>query len=215
MAQVKPASIWQVDEQPSPLVWLPSSHASPASMLPFPQLVEQACVLPAELRQVGSLVQVLEQPEPSPLKSPFGPVHPTGNFVGSVPQSQASPASFTPLPQMAVVHFPGAGAMAVPGQVEAGSTWQVLEQPSPLLVLLSSQVSLPLMTPSPQIGTHGFPATGQRQPASTVEQSAAQPSPDAVLLSSQASVVASRPSPQMAVRRQALPTFGQLQPFSI
>ena len=216
VAQLNPASIWQVDEQPSPLTALPSSQVSPVSMLPFPQLVEQACVLPAELRQVGSLVQVLEQPVPSPLKRPFGPVHPTGNVVGLVPQSQASPDSFTPLPQMAVVHFPGAGAPASSSdRSEAGSTWQVLEQPSPLVVLPSSHVSLPSMTPSPQIGMHGFPGTGQRQPASTVEQLAAQPSPDPVLLSSQASVGASRPSPQMAVRRQALPTFGQLQPFSI
>src|SRR5450631_1735235 len=68
-------------------------------MLPFPQLVEQAWVLPEALRQVGSLVQVFEQPVPSPLKSPFGPVHPLGKLVGSVPQSQASPDSFLPLPQ--------------------------------------------------------------------------------------------------------------------
>ena len=75
-------------------------------MLPFPQLVEQAWVLPEALRQVGSLVQVFEQPLPSPLKRPFGPVHPVGTLVGSVPQSHASPTSFTPLPQtvMVVVH---------------------------------------------------------------------------------------------------------------
>ena len=79
------------------------------------------------MRQVGSLVQVLEQPVPSPLKRPLGPVQPEGNFVGSVPQSQPSPASFTPLPQMAVVHFPGAGAPEpAVGQVEAGSTWRDL-----------------------------------------------------------------------------------------
>ena len=105
--------------------------------------------------------------------------------------------------------------MPVFGQLAPGSTWQELEQPSPFAVLLSSHVSLPATTPSPQIGTHGFPGTGQRHPASTAAQLAEQPSPDPVLLSSQASVGASRPSPQMAVRWQALPTFGQIQPFSI
>ena len=86
------------------------------------------CLCRAECaaRQIGSLVQVFEQPVPSPLKRPLGPVQPRGNVVGSVPQSQASPASLMPLPQMAVVHIPAAGAPdAVVGQVEAGSTWQV------------------------------------------------------------------------------------------
>ena len=45
-------------------------------MLPFPQVVEQAPRLARALRQVGSLVQVFEQPVPSPLKRPFGPVQP-------------------------------------------------------------------------------------------------------------------------------------------
>src|SRR3954452_5829162 len=105
-SQVNPASFLHVSEQPSPLTALPSSQSSPISMLPFPQLVEQACVLPWALRHVGSLVQVLEHPVRSPLKRPLGPVQPVGNLVGSVPQSQASPASCMELPQMAVVHFP-------------------------------------------------------------------------------------------------------------
>ena len=71
------------------------------------------------------------------------------------------------------------------------------------------------MTPSPQIGMHGFPATGQRQPASTAEQSAEQPSPLVVLPSSQASGAVSMPSPQMSLRTQGWPTVGQIQPFSI
>ncbi len=185
-------------------------------MLPFPQLVEQACVLPEELRQIGSLVQVLEQPVPSPLKRPFGPVQPEGSFVGSVPQSQASPASCIPLPQTAVVHAPAAGAPDdVFGQLEAGSTWQVGEQPSPAVVLLSSHFSLPSMTPSPQIGMQGFPGTGQRQPVSTVRQSAEQPSPPTLFPSSQASGAVRMPSPQMSLRMQAEPTVGQIHPFSI
>ncbi len=115
--QVKPSSTLQVEEQPSPLTWLPSSQSSPVSMLPFPQLVEQACVFPEALRQVGSLVQVFEQPEPSPLKRPFGPVQPVGNLVVSVPQSQPSPASFTPLPQMETLHTLGVPVQVAPGSV--------------------------------------------------------------------------------------------------
>jgi hypothetical protein len=66
VAQVNPLSIWQVDEQPSPLTRLPSSHASPGSTLPSPQAVVQAWVLPLPSKQFGSFVQVFEQPLPSP-----------------------------------------------------------------------------------------------------------------------------------------------------
>ncbi len=91
--QVNPVSTLQSCEQPSPSFWLPSSHCSPASTLPFPQLGAQACVFPDELRQIGSFVQVLEQPVPSPLKRPFGPEHADGTLLGSEPQSHASPVS--------------------------------------------------------------------------------------------------------------------------
>src|SRR3954471_5141271 len=127
-SQVNPASFLHFDEQPSPSTAFPSSQSSPVSMLPFPQLVAQACVLPAELRQIGSFVQVLEQPVPSPLKRPLGPVQPAGDAVGWRPQWQPSPVSFTPFPQSALVHEPG----PVPEQVAPGSTWQLPEQPSPL-----------------------------------------------------------------------------------
>ena len=124
LVQVNPDSRVQVDEQPSPETVFPSSHCSPFSTFPFPQTVLQACVPqdPVVSRQTGSLVQVLEQPVPSPLKRPFGPVQPEGKVVKLVPQSQASPASTMPLPQIAMVHIPGAGAFAaVFGQVAPGS----------------------------------------------------------------------------------------------
>ena len=78
------------------------------------------------------------------------------------------------------------------------------------MVLLSSQVSLPSMMPSPQIGTHGFPGTGQRQPDSTIEQSLEQPSPLVLFPSSQASGGVSIPSPQMALRTHSSPGVGQM-----
>jgi hypothetical protein len=124
--------------------------------LPFPQVAAQACVVPAPFvpRQIGSTVQVFEQPLPSPLKRPFGPVQPVGSFVGSVPQSQASPVSSMPLPHTDFLQTLGA-----PVQLQPGSTWQVDEQPSLLSVFPSSH-GLPNWTlPSPHIGVQGFPGT--------------------------------------------------------
>ena len=91
--QVNPPSTLQLSEQPSPFLLLPSSQSSPVSTLPFPQTILQAVVAPLASRQVGSLVQVFVHPEPSPLKRPFGPVHPAGSASGLLPQSQASPVS--------------------------------------------------------------------------------------------------------------------------
>ena len=51
---VKPPSSWHLSSQPSPLTWLPSSHFSFGSMLPSPQRVVQAVVVPEASRQVGS-----------------------------------------------------------------------------------------------------------------------------------------------------------------
>ena len=56
---MKPASIWQVDEQPSPSTLLPSSQTSGGTSTPSPQLETQA---PLALVQLGSLWQSAEQP---------------------------------------------------------------------------------------------------------------------------------------------------------
>jgi hypothetical protein len=67
------------------------------------------------------------------------------------------------------------------------STLQVLEQPSPLVVLPSSQVSLPSSTPSPHLTTgqvQAFPGVEQMQPVSSW-QVLEQPSLLTVLPSSQ------------------------------
>ena len=171
--QVYPSSTLHDDEQPSWSFRLPSSQSSPVSRLPFPQLVAHSWVDPVPFvpRQMGSLVQVFEQPVPSPLNRPFGPVQPVGMVLGSLPQSQDSPVSLIPFPHFATLQsLPGVGQSA------PGSTWQVTEQPSPLRVLPSSHASLPSSLLSPQIGVQGFPGTRHCHPGSMVWQSAEQPS---------------------------------------
>ena len=78
------------------------------------------------MRQVGSFVQVLEQPDASPKKRPFGPAQPVGHGPARlVPQSQPSLPSFMPLPQTDTLQ-----TLGVPVQEAPGSIWQVGEQPS-------------------------------------------------------------------------------------
>jgi hypothetical protein len=86
----------------------------------------------------------------------------------------------------------------------------VLEQPSPLTVLPSSHVSVPVSTPSPHSGEHGLPGTRHSQPASTVWQSAEQPSPLTVFPSSQVSSDVKTPFPQTAWFWQGWPGVGQM-----
>src|SRR4051812_48935240 len=59
-SQVKPTSIWQSLEHPSPSLVFPSSHASGASLMWSPQFDAQAPVAHS-----GSRVQLAEQPSPS------------------------------------------------------------------------------------------------------------------------------------------------------
>src|SRR6187399_288661 len=90
LMHMKPASSVHVGEQPSPAAWLPSSQASSPSTLPLPHVMAHACVTPAALRQLGSLVHVFEQPVASPKNRPLGPLQPVGYIALSVPQSQPS-----------------------------------------------------------------------------------------------------------------------------
>src|SRR5262245_44236058 len=163
LSQVKPPSMVQVGEQPSPGSRLPSSQASPISTLPLPQVTAQAWVTPADVRQTGSLVQVFEQPVASPKNRPFGPLQsappgpcPAGYGAALfVPQSQPSVPSLLPLPQIAAVQTLGLAVV----QVAPGSIEQVDEQPSPSALLPSSHASPPFFMPSPQAGTQGRPGT--------------------------------------------------------
>jgi hypothetical protein len=139
---------------------------------------------------MGSFVHVFEHPLPSPLNRPLGPVQPVGTFVGSVPQSQDSPVSLTPLPQIDFVQTLGA-----PTQVHPGSTPQLAEHPSPLVVLPSSHCLPSSTLPSPQMRMHAFPGTGHCQPGSILWQSPAHPSPLVVLPSSHTLLDVSLPLP--------------------
>jgi hypothetical protein len=65
-------------------------------------------------------------------------------------------------------------------QVQPGSTRQVDEQPSPLMVSPSSQVSAPARRPSPHTGLHVDGVPVQVQPVS-IRQVDEQPSPLPVL----------------------------------
>ena len=59
IAHVKGASIWQVDEQPSLFLVLPSSHASPGKTMPSPH---DPAHTPPLFGQTGSFTHVGEQP---------------------------------------------------------------------------------------------------------------------------------------------------------
>ena len=91
-------------------------------MLPLPQLVSQARVV-APSRHFGSLVQVFEQPVPSPRNRPLHLSEPATQS----PSSHDSPASTFSLPHTAATHLLG---IIVLSQVAPGSTAHVGEQPS-------------------------------------------------------------------------------------
>src|SRR5580765_5885677 len=182
LSQVNPPSTLQSGPHPSLGSRFPSSHSSPLSTLPLPQVTAQAWVAPAAVRQDGSLVQVFEQPVASPKKRPFGPLQsaPPGPWPAGygaalfVPQSQPSVPSFLPLPQIDAVQTLGVPVL----QVAPGSIEQVDEQPSPSALLPSSHASPPFFMPSPQAGTQGRPGTRHSKPVSTILQVAVQPSPN-------------------------------------
>src|SRR5947208_2721218 len=107
-------------------------------------------------------------------------------------------------------------------QVNPPSTLQASEQPSPFLLLPSSQSSPVSTLPFPQTILQAVvaplaarPGTRHCHPDSTVLQSAEQPSPELLLPSSQTSGDVTMPSLHLALRTQAWPMFWQSQPFSI
>jgi hypothetical protein len=106
--------------------------------------------------------------------------------------SQTSVPWTIPSPQAIVL----VQILGCPEQALRGSTWQVAEQPSPLTRLLSSQVSLPRMSPSPQIGL--VPEEVTTQPSSRLHRDE-HPSPLLGLPSSHSSSGVRVPSPQTSL----------------
>src|SRR5690349_9044858 len=94
-SQVKPCSVMQVLEQPSPSIWLPSSQSSPITR-PSPHAELHPVVEPG--MHVGSFSQVSEQPS-------------NGT---TLPSSQLSAPSWMASPQVAGVHTLGAPSHFMP-----------------------------------------------------------------------------------------------------
>src|SRR4051812_8742548 len=94
--------------------------------------------------------------------------------------------------------------------VKPVSTWQVLEQPSPLRKLPSSHCSLPSTMPSPQVDVQAEPGAHAGSAWHVPEQ----PSKGTALPSSQLSAPSFLPSPQ-TVAVQALGWPPHLNPSSI
>jgi hypothetical protein len=134
-----PDSTVHVDEQPSPLLVLPSSHPS-LTTRPSPHFDVH---WPVAALQLGSKWQVGEQPS-----------------LGRVlPSSQPSDPSTFPSP-----HFVWWQLGGLPAQAQPSLYLHVLEQALSMFVpgALGSHCSMGLRTmPSPQSGTHGALVNGQ------------------------------------------------------
>src|SRR5688572_2916390 len=168
---MKPGSILQADEHPSPSTLLPSSQSSRTTM-PSPHADMHEPVL-----QSGSFWQSAEQPS-------------NGR---ALPSSHPSAPSIFLSPHVVCVH-----RLGLPLHFHPNSILQVAEQPSPGVGLPSSHSSGNTPTPSPQraMRWQGCPGGVQENPGSTVRQLAAQPSSPMALPSSQASSWLRVPSPQ-------------------
>src|SRR5690606_13151325 len=141
--QVKPGSMVQVLEQPSPLIWLPSSHSSLIKR-PSPHCEVQSW----PPGQLGSATHTSEQPSKGT----------------TLPSSQLSAPSMMLSPQTVGRQTPGS-----PSQVKPCSNLQRSEHPSPGSRLPSSHCSDSAFTPSPHTATlrQGCPSTEQLNPGSS------------------------------------------------
>src|SRR5688572_15438466 len=134
-----------------------------------------------------------------------------------LPSSQSSPKLRRLSPQRstgAMVHAPPTPAAV--GQDQPASTWrQSALQPSPAILLPSSQASSPMTFRSPQtmVEVQGIPGTLHSKKGSDL-QAPEQPSPGLTLPSSHCSTPFSLPSLQNSSFTQALPGCGQVQPGS-
>jgi hypothetical protein len=129
--QDQPCSTRHRSEQPSNGLLLESSHCSVPAGMPSPQVVEQRLGTP-EHCQPASTVQML---------------HPSNETA--LASSHCSRGTVMPSPQATEQR------LGVFLHIHPCSTTQAEEHPSPLIVLPSSHVSLPMVTtPSPQGTEH-------------------------------------------------------------
>jgi hypothetical protein len=233
------ASTRHVLEQPSPLNVLPSSQVSVDAglRLPSPQALIVQLLLHVGVGRVAasqaSLAKELKTPSPQAgkVQSISQPAVLRGEFAGvpagPVPPSHCSGAFTTALPQAEPVNVQALKPFAGPVQVKPDSITQALEQPSPLFVLPSSQVSAEaaLNTPSPHTravqstsqvavgkepigaGSHPSPGFNTPLPQFAPEQELGEPStvvqvkPDSTTqISEQPSPLIALPSSQASVR---------------
>ena len=140
LVQLHPDSISQVLEHPSELRRLPSSHCSVVVMNP-----SFHCSVHVDAEEVVPPEQC------HPLTSP---VHEALHFVvpSVSPSSQTSLPYIFPSPQIGV-HVDEVRAELLT-QLNPVSTWQVLEQPSPLEAFPSSHCSLVVIYPSLHCSLH-------------------------------------------------------------
>jgi hypothetical protein len=223
--QVNPVSSWQVAEQPSPAVVLPSSQASLAAgtglRRPSPQTLVVQLVLQVAVGRVaashcssvGAGPLVRTKPSPQIASWQVGPTQPS--LFRVLPSSHTSPVLITPLPHAAPEHTlkPFAG----PVQVNPVSSWHVGEQPSPAVMLPSSQASFAagfvLRLPSPQTfveqstlqvavgsdpagaGSHASPGFSVPLPHAAPEQELGEPSTVVQVKPASTTQLLSQPSP--------------------
>ena len=146
-AQVKPSSmVVQSELQPSPVSLLPSSHTSEPTRKPSAQIATQVSLLPIEPPEhlkPGSMAQLALHPSPLIV-------------LLSSQASAVSQSTRTPSPHLGAhtsrPPTPEPNAL-VDVHSNPVSTRHRVSQPSPPTVLLSSQISAVVRTPSPQMCT--------------------------------------------------------------
>jgi len=177
--QVQPTSIAQVLLHPSPATKLLSSHASPTTFIPSPQIAVHT------LGEAEVQVYPITEAEQSARHFP------------TPPSSQTSGRMTSPSPHIGVQTdgFPGA-------QVYPGSTVQVFEQPSIDADKALSHSSVPVLIKSPHVSVQVVAVVGEPPehvyPGAEPEQSPKQSVNPIRSPSSQVSDVILRPSPQIA-----------------
>jgi len=122
-----PASIWQIEEQPSPLMALPSSHCSLATAKPSPHVVLQP---PPAAGQFGSAAHRGVQPSP---KSLFWGIESQPSEPLTMPSPQPGTAVVPPVEDWPAAALPPVAALPPPVVLPATFAIPPLGDAPPLL----------------------------------------------------------------------------------